>query len=59
MSPPAAKSPYAGHRFPAKVISQAVWLYCLNAAPAPPSARQLSQRWANNLTVPAGPLQYY
>ena len=24
---PAAKSPYAGYRFPAKVISQAVWLY--------------------------------
>src|SRR3712207_4202514 len=27
MRPPAAKSPYAGHRFPAEVISQAVWLY--------------------------------
>ena len=27
MSLPAAKSPYAGHRFPAAVISQAVWLY--------------------------------
>src|ERR671928_960361 len=27
MSPPAAKCPYAGHRFPAEVISQAVWLY--------------------------------
>ncbi len=27
MSLPAAKSPYAGHRFPAEVISQAVWLY--------------------------------
>src|SRR4051812_426389 len=27
MSPSAAKSPYAGHRFPAEVISQAVWLY--------------------------------
>ena len=27
MSSPAAKSPYAGHRFPAEVISQAVWLY--------------------------------
>src|SRR3954452_23141397 len=27
MTPPAAKSPYAGHRFPAEVISQAVWLY--------------------------------
>src|SRR5215212_1514136 len=27
MSPPAARSPYAGHRFPAEVISQAVWLY--------------------------------
>ena len=27
MSPPAATSPYAGHRFPAEVISQAVWLY--------------------------------
>jgi putative transposase len=27
MSPPAAKSPYAGHRFPAEVIGQAVWLY--------------------------------
>src|SRR3712207_6230416 len=23
----AAKSPYAGHRFPAELISQAVWLY--------------------------------
>jgi putative transposase len=27
MSSPAAKSPYSGHRFPAEVISQAVWLY--------------------------------
>ena len=27
MSPPAAKSPYAGYRFPAEVIRQAVWLY--------------------------------
>jgi hypothetical protein len=27
MESPAAKSPYAGHRFPAAVISQAVWLY--------------------------------
>jgi putative transposase len=27
MSPPAATSPYAGYRFPAEVISQAVWLY--------------------------------
>src|SRR3712207_2851980 len=27
MSLPAAKSPYAGHRFPAEVISYAVWLY--------------------------------
>ncbi len=27
MSTPAAKSPFAGHRFPAEVISQAVWLY--------------------------------
>ena len=27
MSPPATKSPYAGHRFPAEVIGQAVWLY--------------------------------
>src|SRR5919206_4286701 len=27
MSLPAAKSPYAGHRFPAELISQAVWLY--------------------------------
>src|SRR5918912_552480 len=27
MSPPAAKSPYAGYRFPAEVIGQAVWLY--------------------------------
>jgi putative transposase len=26
MSPPAAKSPYAGYRFPAEVVSQAVWL---------------------------------
>ena len=26
MSPLAAKSPYAGYRFPAEVISQAVWL---------------------------------
>src|SRR5918993_1400009 len=27
MSPPAAKSPYTGYRFPAEVISHAVWLY--------------------------------
>ena len=27
MCSPAAKSPYAGHRFPAEVISHAVWLY--------------------------------
>src|SRR5918912_1036251 len=27
MSSPAARSPYAGYRFPAEVISQAVWLY--------------------------------
>ena len=27
MSSPAAKPPYAGHRFPAEVISQAIWLY--------------------------------
>src|ERR671912_2346965 len=27
MSSPAAKSPYVGYRFPAEVISQAVWLY--------------------------------
>src|SRR4028118_1002365 len=27
MSSPAAMSPYAGYRFPAEVISQAVWLY--------------------------------
>ncbi len=27
MSSPAAKSLYAGYRFPAEVISQAVWLY--------------------------------
>jgi len=27
MSPGAAKSPYIGYRFPAEVISQAVWLY--------------------------------
>ena len=27
MSPPAAKSPYAGYRFPAEVVSHAVWLY--------------------------------
>src|SRR6478735_4447479 len=27
MCSPAAKSPYAGYRFPAEVISQAVWLY--------------------------------
>src|SRR5215217_955911 len=27
MSSPAAKSPYAGHRFPVEVISHAVWLY--------------------------------
>lgn len=27
MSSPAAKSLYSGHRFPAEVISQAVWLY--------------------------------
>ena len=27
MSSLASKLPYAGHRFPAEVISQAVWLY--------------------------------
>lgn len=27
MSLPAAKSPYAGYRFPADVISHAIWLY--------------------------------
>src|SRR3954464_2779046 len=27
MSSPTAKSPYAGHRFPAEIISHAVWLY--------------------------------
>ena len=27
MSSPAAKSPYAGYRFPTEVISHAVWLY--------------------------------
>src|SRR3954467_4847797 len=27
MSSPSAKSPYAGYRFPAEVISHAVWLY--------------------------------
>jgi putative transposase len=27
MSLPVAKSPYAGHRFPAEVISHAIWLY--------------------------------
>ena len=27
MSSSAAKSPYAGYRFPGEVISQAVWLY--------------------------------
>ena len=27
MSSPVAKSPYAGYRFPAEVISHAVWLY--------------------------------
>ncbi len=27
MSSPAAASPYSGYRFPAEVISQAVWLY--------------------------------
>jgi putative transposase len=27
MNPSAARSPYAGYRFPAEVISQAVWLY--------------------------------
>ena len=27
MSSPAPNSPYAGHRFPAEVISHAVWLY--------------------------------
>src|SRR5215210_3794777 len=27
MSSPAAKSPYVGYRFPAEVISHAVWLY--------------------------------
>jgi putative transposase len=28
MSSPVARSPYAGYRFPAEVISHAVWLYC-------------------------------
>src|SRR5919202_2420144 len=27
MNPLASKAPYAGYRFPAEVISQAVWLY--------------------------------
>ena len=27
MSSPAAKSPYAGYRFPAEIISHAIWLY--------------------------------
>jgi transposase-like protein len=27
MRSPAAKPPYAGYRFPAEVISHAVWLY--------------------------------
>src|SRR5690348_11185808 len=27
MSSPSAKSPYAGYRFPAEIISHAVWLY--------------------------------
>src|ERR687884_1118100 len=27
MSSPAAKSPYAGYRFPPEIISHAVWLY--------------------------------
>jgi putative transposase len=27
MSSPAVKSPFAGYRFPAEVISQAVWFY--------------------------------
>ena len=27
MSSPVTKSPYAGHRFPAEIISHAVWLY--------------------------------
>ncbi len=27
MSSPAPKSPYAGYRFPAEVISHAAWLY--------------------------------
>src|SRR5215212_3337660 len=27
MSSPAAESPYAGYRFPAEIISHAVWLY--------------------------------
>ena len=27
MSSPSTKSPYAGHRFPAEIISHAVWLY--------------------------------
>ena len=27
MVSPAAKSPYSGCRFPAEVISQAIWLY--------------------------------
>ena len=40
MSSPAAKSPYAGYRFPAEVISQAVWLYYRGrdaGCPAPPA----------------------
>ncbi len=27
MVPPAAKSPYSGYRFPAEVISHAIWRY--------------------------------
>jgi putative transposase len=36
----AAQSPYAGYRFPGKVISQAVWLYFR----FPPSLRMVEDR---------------
>jgi putative transposase len=45
MSPPPAKSSYAGHRFPAEVIGQAVWLY---------SRFPLSLRMVEEMLAPRG-----
>ncbi len=42
MSSPAATSPYAGHRFPAELISQAAWL-CFRF---PPSLRTVEEMLA-------------